>query len=174
MKLIQIRSPASCKELNLANAVIFYMKLMTLISAYACLSLNLSLIAYADTLQGEAARKQLLETGQCPACDLRDVDLSGQKLVGANLAGANLSGANLTNTNLRGANLHGATLLKLNLSDTALSGANLKQANLSDLDIDLVLEDVEIIGTQLEGARFNFGVVCGPPPNKGGWGCQHM
>ncbi len=146
------------------------MKYAALVAAYICLSLN----AYADTLQGEAARNQLLETGQCPACDLRGVDLSGQELVGANLAGADLSGANLTNTNLRGANLHGATMLKLNLSDTALSGANLKQADLSDIDIDLVFEDVEIIGTQFEGARFKYGVVCGPSPDKGGWGCQHM
>lgn len=138
------------------------------------LFLCLNLADAADSLTGVAAKTQLLATGNCPACDLSGVDLSGQNLIGANLARANISGANLSNTNLRGANLQGATMLKLKLSDTALAGANLKQANLSDLDIDLVFEYVEIIGTQFEGARFKYGVVCGPPPNKGGWGCQHL
>jgi len=138
------------------------------------LFLSLSLTAHAEPLKGKAAISELLATGNCPACDLSYTDLSGLDLTDANLAGANLSGANLRNTNLRGANLQGAIMLKLDLSDTALSGANLKQANLSDLDIDLVFEDVEIIGTQLEGARFKYGVVCGPPPDKGGWGCQHL
>ena len=138
------------------------------------LFLSLSLVAVADKLASEAAKAQLLATGDCPACDLRGVDLSGRELIGANLTGANLSGANLSNTNLRGANLQGATMLRLTLSDTALAGANLKQADLSDLDIDMVFEYVEIIGTQFEGARFKYGIVCGPPPNKGGWGCQHL
>ena len=140
----------------------------------SALLLSLSLAVAADTLTGEAAKAQLLATGSCPACDLSGVDLSGQKLAGANLSGANISGANLTNTNLRGANLQGATMLRLKLSDTALAGANLKYADLSDIDIDLVFEYVEIIGTQFEGARFKHGVVCGPPPNKGGWGCQQL
>ena len=65
-------------------------------------------------------------------------------------------------------------MLRLKLGDTALSGANLKNADLSDLDIDAVFEYVEIIGTQFEGARFKDGVVCGPPPTKGGWGCQQL
>ncbi len=140
----------------------------------SALLLCLNLAATAETLVGEAAKAQLLATGNCPACDLSDVDLSGQKLIGVNLAGANISGANLSNTNLRGANLQGATMLRLKLSDTSLAGANLKQADLSDLDIDLVFEYVEIIGTQFEGARFEHGIVCGPPPDKGGWGCQHL
>ncbi len=143
-----------------------------LITSVMFLCLNLAVTA--DTLTGEAAKTQLLATGNCPACDLSGVNLSGQELVGANLARANMSGANLSNTNLRGANLQGATMLRLKLSDTALAGANLKQADLSDLDIDLVFEYVEIIGTQFEGARFKYGIVCGPPPNKGGWGCQQL
>ncbi len=138
------------------------------------LLLGLHATATADALKGLAAKDQLLNTGNCPTCDLSGVDLSGHDLKGANLAGANLSGANLRNTSLRGANLQGAAMLRLNLSDTPLAGANLKDADMSDLDIDMVFEYVEIIGTQLEGARFKYGVVCGPPPNKGGWGCQHL
>lgn len=80
----------------------------------------------------------------------------------------------MSTINRRGANLQGATLLKLKLSDTALSGANLKWADLSDLDIDQVFEDLEIIGTQLKGARFKHTVVCGPAATKGGWGCQQL
>ena len=129
--------------------------------------------AYAEALSGSAARDQLISTLQCPGCDLSGLDLSNQKLTGANLQNANFSGANLDNTNLRGANLQGATMLGLSLSNTPLAGANLKQADLSDIDIDEVFEYVEIIGTQFEGARFKHGVVCGPAPDKGGWGCQH-
>jgi uncharacterized protein YjbI with pentapeptide repeats len=135
---------------------------------------SLNFTAFADNPSGEMARRQLLETGHCPGCDLRGIDLSNEKLIGANLAGADLSGAQLENTNLRGANLQGATLLKLDLSETRLAGANLKHANLSDQDIDVTFEYVEIIGTQLEGARFKYGVVCGALPDKGGWGCQHL
>ena len=137
-------------------------------------TLCLSLIAYADKPSDNPARKRLLETGQCPVCDLRNADLSNQALIGANLAGADLSGAQLKNTNLRGANLQGATLLKLDLTETYLAGANLKYADLSDQDIDLTFEYVEIIGTQLEGARFKYGVTCGASPDKGGWGCQAL
>lgn len=138
------------------------------------LFLTVSLFAHADMHSNELERNQLLDTLQCPNCDLRGVDLSGLNLVGVNLAGADLSGANLNNTILRGADLQGATLLSVSLYDTALSGANLKNADLSDIDIDIVFESVEIIGTQFEGARFKHGVVCGPAPKKGGWGCQHL
>ena len=59
--------------------------------------------------------KRLLETKQCPKCDLSYADLRGANLSYADLRGANLShadlrGANLTGANLRGANLQGAKL----------------------------------------------------------------
>ncbi len=138
------------------------------------LLLLLGASVFAVEIDHDVALAQLLKTKQCPNCDLSGVDLSSQNLIGANLAGANLSGANLTSTNLRGANLEGARMLGLDLSETFLSGANMKGADLSDIDIDEVFEYVEIIGTQLEGARFKYGIVCGPPPKKGGWGCQHL
>jgi len=125
-------------------------------------------IAYADS-----NKEILIKTKSCISCDLRDIDLSNENLRYVNLSGANLSGANLTQTDLQGANLQGAILLRLDLSETKLNGANLKKANLSDLDIDLVFEYVEIMGTQLEGARFKDDVICGKVPKKGGWGCEH-
>ncbi len=129
--------------------------------------------AFAETGKGQA-RDRLIKTHECSGCDLRGIDLNELNLAGVNLKGADLSGALLRNTNLRGANLQGATLINVELSDTLLAGANLKQADLSDTDIDQVFESVEIIGTQFEGARFKYGVVCGPAPIKGGWGCQHQ
>ena len=64
--------------------------------------------------------KRLIDTNQCPRCDLRNADLKGANLRGANLRGANLRGANLRGANLRGADLKGANL----------QGADLKDANL--------------------------------------------
>ena len=135
-------------------------------------SIWMLIIANADETKA-IALSQLLENGQCPNCDLRGVDFSFRQLTGVNLNSADLRGSNLTGTNLRGANLQNANLLGVILIDTKLAGANLKNANLSDLDIDEVFESIEIIGTQLEGARFLHGVICGPPPRKGGWGCEH-
>ena len=121
----------------------------------------------------DANIRQLLVTRACVGCDLHGADLGGLDLSGVNLSAADLTGANLTATNLRGADLSRTILLHARIIDTRLSGANLRMANLSDLDIDQAFESLEIIGTQLEGARFKDGVICGPPPNKGGWGCQH-
>lgn len=52
---------------------------------------------------------RLLETKQCPGCELDGADLKGANLEKANLQGAELHGANLSGANLREANLTGAT-----------------------------------------------------------------
>ena len=49
----------------------------------------------ASGADSSANRQQLMATGQCPACDLRDVDLTGVRLMGADLRNADLRGANL-------------------------------------------------------------------------------
>lgn len=116
---------------------------------------------------------RLLKTRECAQCSLRGSDLSGLDLSGVNLSGADLSRANLSKANLRGADLRAATLLNVDLSGTLLADANLENANLSSLDIDKVFEYTEIIGAKLEGALFKDGVVCGPPPLRGGWGCRN-
>jgi BTB/POZ domain-containing protein KCTD9 len=64
--------------------------------------------------------KRLLETKQCPGCDLSSADLRGANLSYADLRGANLSNANLSNADLRGANLTGANLTKANLKGAKL------------------------------------------------------
>ena len=82
-----------------------------------------------------APHQQLIDTGDCPGCDLQGLDLKGLKLKGANLAGANLEGANLQEANLKGANLKGADLSSARLTDAILIKADLQGANLSDANI---------------------------------------
>ena len=81
------------------------------------------------------AHQQLIDSGDCPGCDLQGLDLKGMKLKGANLAGANLKGANLQEANLKGANLKGADLESARLTDAILIKADLQGANLSDANL---------------------------------------
>ncbi len=126
--------------------------------------------------QSEAVSRnieQLIRNRVCVACDLHAANLAGRDLSGVNLEAADLRGANLQAANLRGANLSRAILLGANITDSQLSGVDLRMADLSDLYIENAFKSENIIGTRFEGARFADGVVCGPPPSKGGRGCQH-
>jgi len=134
---------------------------------------------------------RLLKTKHCNGCNLEGVDLRGKalqgaelrwvmldradlrgaNLKGADLTGASLQGARLERANLQGARLEGARLLGVDLSEVKLIGADLRWADLRHLDVDVDFEFVELIGVQLEGARFKDGVRCGGFPPKGGWGC---
>ncbi len=60
--------------------------------------------------------QQLLNTRECPGCDLRGADLRGAHLIGADLRKANLQGANLEEANLEGADLTDANLEGANLT----------------------------------------------------------
>ena len=64
----------------------------------------------------ETDLKRLIETNECPDCDLRGADLRRLDLSGANLEGANLRDANLFYTILDGANLAGADLRSSNMA----------------------------------------------------------
>ncbi len=68
--------------------------------------------------------------------------------------------------------LRGAILTGVDLTETHLTGADLRDADLRHLDIDIAFEFVELIGVQLNGARFKNGVRCAGFPAKGGWGCE--
>jgi hypothetical protein len=72
----------------------------------------------------QAAINQLLETGQCPGCNLKEANLKGLNLEGVNLEGANLEGANLAFARLENAILKRANLKRANLEGAAL-GCNL-------------------------------------------------
>ncbi len=140
----------------------------------------------------ETPLARLIANNACPGCDLHGVSLAGSQHAGANLEGADLRGADLTNTDLkganlgaakldaatlegtdlRGANLRGASLRRTSLFATRLTGADLRDADLRDLDADHDLEYIDLIGVQLDGARFKHGVRCAGFPAKGGWGCK--
>ncbi|UBF25892.1 pentapeptide repeat-containing protein [Kovacikia minuta CCNUW1] len=73
----------------------------------------------------QPAVDQLLETGACPGCDLKEANLEGLNLEGVNLEGANLEGANLAFTRLENAILKRANLKRANLEGAAL-GCNIR------------------------------------------------
>ena len=79
----------------------------------------------------EADLARLMETGNCPECDLKIATLSGAYLYGADLSGADLIGADLSGANLSGANLIGASLRYADLDGADLTGADLSFAWMS-------------------------------------------
>ena len=78
---------------------------------------------------------QLLDSRQCPACQLNDVDLTHADLRDADLKGAQLQRANLSQARLDGADLSGS-----DLSFTSLQGASLRRTD---------LRNSRLIGTDL-------------------------
>lgn len=79
--------------------------------------------------------ERLLETNECPECDLRNADLTDANLIGANLEGANLEGANLAEVNLTRAYLLGANLKDTDLQQGNLNNATLMFASLKNADL---------------------------------------
>lgn len=99
--------------------------------------------------------QQLLNTHDCPRCDLNKAGLVYANLVGANLSEAsliqaNLSHADLANVNLKGAKLNGAVLFGADLSGADLSGANLQGADLRGA----ILTDANLQSALIENANF--------------------
>ena len=89
---------------------------------------------------------ELLQTRNCPDCqltdvdlvhsDLRDADLRGAQLQRANLGHARLDGADLKKSNLQFTNLRGASLRGADLRGSTLYGTDLRQADLSGAQLD--------------------------------------
>jgi uncharacterized protein YjbI with pentapeptide repeats len=79
--------------------------------------------------------KQLIDTKNCPRCDLVGANLSGKDLSSANLVDANLRGAILSQANLTQANLVGADLTGVDVTGTKLRQANLLEAKLSGVNL---------------------------------------
>ena len=78
---------------------------------------------------------QLLESGQCPACQLNDVDLTHADLRDANLKDAELQRANLSQARLDGADLSGSDLSFTSLQGASLRGADLRNSRLIGTDL---------------------------------------
>lgn len=101
--------------------------------------------------------RQLLDTGNCPECDLVRsglvlADLEDANLEGANLKGANLSRSSLIGANLRGADLRGAALYGANLLGADLSGADLSGADLRDAYVaGVITTGATFAGANLQG-----------------------
>jgi len=105
--------------------------------------------------------KKLLETKECPKCDLSGVNLTGANLIKANLNEANLKKATLLSAKLNLANLSSANLTNANLAGAILAGASLSRATLKDANLDWVkfqganLTSTDLTGATLKGAK-NF------------------
>lgn len=127
---------------------------LAVVTSFSLLLVHVPLVQAVD----EADLKRLIETNECPGCDLREADLRRLNLARANLEGANLKGANLFYTILDGANLSGADLRATNLS--YVSALTLVSETVNNSTGELV-ERLEIpakfVGADLTGALLNYG-----------------
>lgn len=127
--------------------------------------------------------KRLIETKDCPGCDLEGADLRRLDLSGANLEGANLREANFFYSILDGANLSGADLRSTNLSYTTaltltvdingeifdlparFNGADLSSSLMHYADFsgaemvtanfqEAYIDQTDFVGTQLQDSNF--------------------
>ena len=78
---------------------------------------------------------QLLESRQCRACQLSDVDLTHADLRDADLQRASLQRANLSQARLDGADLNGSDLSFTSLQGASLRGADLRNSRLMGTDL---------------------------------------
>ena len=78
---------------------------------------------------------QLLESRQCPACRLSDVDLTHADLRDADLKGAQLQRANLSQSRLDGADFSGSNLSFTSFQGASLRGADLRNSRLIGTDL---------------------------------------
>ncbi len=152
------------------------MKPTILATATVLSAISLSVPVQAENLQHIS---QLLNTKQCPQCDLSGTGLVMANLVGAKLSGANLSQANLSRANLSGADLSGANLSGASLNGTNLSGANLSGANLAGTDLrDAYLVNANLTGVSLDTAYVQGAIgipyYAGTPEQFHRWGLAEV
>ena len=102
---------------------------------------------------------QLLDTRQCRACQLSDVDLTHADLRDADLQRARLQRANLSQARLDGADLSGSDLSFTSFQGASLRGADLRNSRLMGTDLrrtDLtgaLLDKSALDKTHWNGAR---------------------
>lgn len=97
--------------------------------------------------------QRLLETGECPGCNLQGADLRRLDLTGVNLEGANLKKANLFYTVLDGANLSGTNLQSANM---AYARAIPLVTDAMDETGESVVIPAQFIGANLASALMNY------------------
>lgn len=121
------------------------MKFKNLFAAALSIAVIYTAAKYIPDSTQQNQIQQLLETKQCPECNLSNANLKGLDLRGFNLAGANLEGANLSGTKLANANLKNANLNKANLTgaDLGCSGITFNlDANSQGASMDFNLSAV--------------------------------
>lgn len=123
---------------------------LPVVTAFALVFLHTSAAQAVD----DADLKRLIETNECPGCDLRQADLRRLDLSGANLEGANLEEANFFYAVLDGANLSGADLRSTNLSYVR---ALTLVSDITDSQGELVEFPAKFVGADLTGALLNYG-----------------
>ena len=89
---------------------------------------------------------QLLESRQCPSCQLNDVDLTHADLRNADLQRARLQRANLNQALLDGADLSGSDLSFTSFQGASLRGTDLRNSRLMGTD----LRQADLTGALLE------------------------
>lgn len=96
----------------------------------------------------------LLDTKECPRCNLKGADLSNANLERAYLVGANLSNANLHQANFENSIMFLASLENSNLSNANLQATNLQYSNLNNADLTQAnLDGNGLNVTQLQNAK---------------------
>lgn len=97
--------------------------------------------------------KRLIETNECPGCDLREADLRRLNLTGANLEGANLREANFFYAILDGANLSGADLRDTNFASVRAVAII---SDVLDSEGRNLIVPAQFVGADFEGALLNY------------------
>ena len=95
--------------------------------------------------------KILIETRNCPQCDLSGANLSRFDLSGANLDGVNLSRSKLTLANLSGANLQNADLREANFAGADLANTDMRGADLTGT----IFVGAYMVGALMDGQMIN-------------------
>jgi len=88
----------------------------------------------------------LIQTKNCPGCDLTNANLNRLDLSNAILEGANLTGATIFLTDMTGANLKNANLQRTGFGGTDIAGADLRGADLRGANLS---------GAYVTGAKFD-------------------
>lgn len=88
----------------------------------------------------------------CPACDLRGHDFSGQDLTNANFSFAKLDNANFSNCTLNGAMFDNASMQRANFRSAQINSSNKGPANFSRGDCS----HADFTGASLQNAVFSF------------------
>jgi uncharacterized protein YjbI with pentapeptide repeats len=122
--------------------------------ALLLLSLHINLVhagKQSPSAEVEGNIAVLLETRNCPQCDLSGTNLSRFDLSNTNLEGVNLSRSKLTLTNLSDANLQNADLREANFSGADLANTDMRGADLTGA----IFVGAYMVGALLDGEMIN-------------------